>query len=59
MEDRVKKSLRIITVTGALLIPMICFIVTVVAWGHLTIDFPNQLVEPHSLDKILCSSSKL
>jgi hypothetical protein len=29
MEDRVKKSLWIITVIAALLIPIICFIVTV------------------------------
>ena len=45
MEDRVKKSLWIITVIAALLIPIICFIVTVGRAENVRFITPEALKE--------------
>jgi hypothetical protein len=68
MEDRVKKSLWIITVNPALLIPIICFIVTVGGPENLRFITPEALKESigkkdanflnwiHSLKLYTCSA---
>jgi hypothetical protein len=45
MEDRIKKSLRIITVIAAFLIPIICFIVTVGRAENVRFITPEVLKE--------------